>query len=39
MAACALQFESGEIGIYQILASNRVRGPAALPMTRGHLYR
>ncbi len=38
MSACALQFESGEIGVYQIVASNRTPGPAALPMTRRHLY-
>ena len=38
MAACALEFESGEIGVYQVLASKRAVGPAALPLTRGHLY-
>ncbi len=38
MAACALEFESGEIGVYQILASKRVVGAALLPMTRSHLY-
>jgi cyclopropane-fatty-acyl-phospholipid synthase len=38
MAACALEFESGEIGVYQVLASKRAVGPAALPLTREHLY-
>ncbi len=38
MAACALEFESGEIGVYQVLASKRAVGPALLPLTRGHLY-
>jgi cyclopropane-fatty-acyl-phospholipid synthase len=38
MAACALQFESGEIGIYQVLASKRAAGVPELPLTRGHLY-
>ncbi|NSL55068.1 SAM-dependent methyltransferase [Uliginosibacterium aquaticum] len=38
MAACALEFESGEIGIYQVLASKRVRSPTALPLTRRYLY-
>jgi cyclopropane-fatty-acyl-phospholipid synthase len=38
MAACALQFESGEIGIYQVLASKRALGIPDLPLTRRHLY-
>lgn len=38
MAACALQFDSGEIGIYQILASKRAVGVPDLPLTRRHLY-
>ena len=38
MAACALQFESGEIGIYQVLASKRALGVPDLPLTRRHLY-
>jgi cyclopropane-fatty-acyl-phospholipid synthase len=38
MAACALQFESGEIGIYQVLASKRAGGVPDLPLTRRHLY-
>ena len=39
MAACALEFESGEIGVYQVLASKRSVGAALLPLTRQHLYR
>lgn len=38
MAACALQFESGEIGIYQVLAAKRAAGIPDLPLTRRHLY-
>jgi cyclopropane-fatty-acyl-phospholipid synthase len=38
MAACALQFESGEIGIYQVLANKRSAGIPDLPLTRRHLY-
>lgn len=38
MAACALQFESGEIGIYQVLAAKRAVGNPELPLTRRHLY-
>jgi cyclopropane-fatty-acyl-phospholipid synthase len=38
MAASALQFESGEIGIYQVLASKRAVGVPDLPLTRWHLY-
>lgn len=38
MSACALDFQCGEIGIYQVLASKRANQPAALPLTRRHLY-
>ena len=38
MAACALEFESGEIGIYQVSASKRAAGTASLPLTRRHMY-
>jgi cyclopropane-fatty-acyl-phospholipid synthase len=41
MAACALEFEFGEIGVYQLLACKRAAGAAStapLPLTRGHLY-
>ena len=39
MSACALDFEAGSIGIYQVLASKRAAGMPALPLTRCHLYR
>jgi cyclopropane-fatty-acyl-phospholipid synthase len=38
MAACALEFESGEIGIYQVLAAKRNAGNPTWPLTRRHLY-
>ena len=38
MAACALEFESGEIGVYQILASKRALGTTSMPLTRQHMY-
>ncbi len=38
MAACALEFEAGGVGIYQVLASRRAEGSPALPLTRRHLY-
>jgi cyclopropane-fatty-acyl-phospholipid synthase len=38
MSACALQFEAGDIGIYQILAGKRAPGFPAVPLTRRHLY-
>ncbi len=38
MAACALDFEAGTTGIYQILASRPNRGEWPLPLTRGDLY-
>ncbi len=37
MAGCALQFEAGYMGVYQILAAKRVRGLLALPLTRRDL--
>jgi cyclopropane-fatty-acyl-phospholipid synthase len=39
MAGCALEFESGHLGIYQVLASKRSVQSAGLPLTRRHLYR
>jgi cyclopropane-fatty-acyl-phospholipid synthase len=39
MAACALEFESGHIGIYQILAGKRAPGSLPLPLTRPALCR
>ena len=38
MTTCALEFESGEIGVYQVLASKRTAGATSLPLTRRHLY-
>jgi cyclopropane-fatty-acyl-phospholipid synthase len=38
MAASAMQFEAGDIGIYQILAAKRAAGTLPLPPTRRHLY-
>lgn len=38
MAACALEFEAGGTGIYQILASKRYRGRWSVPLTRDDLY-
>ncbi|MBC7756016.1 MAG: class I SAM-dependent methyltransferase [Bdellovibrio sp.] len=38
MAASALEFEGGELGIYQILAAKRSMGLTKLPLTRRHLY-
>ncbi len=38
MAASALEFESGELGIYQALAIKRNTGASPLPLTRRHLY-
>jgi cyclopropane-fatty-acyl-phospholipid synthase len=37
MSASALEFESGNLGIYQILARRR-GAEAAMPLTRRHLY-
>ena len=34
MAGCALPFEHGAIGVYQILAANRRDGLVGLPLTR-----
>ena len=39
MAACALEFEAGGTGIYQIVASKRDRGTWPVPLTRRDLYR
>jgi cyclopropane-fatty-acyl-phospholipid synthase len=38
MTACALDFEAGPIGIYQILAAKRTAGNLPLPLTRRYLY-
>lgn len=39
MAACALHFEEGNSGIYQILASKRAPFSNSVPLTRRDLYR
>jgi cyclopropane-fatty-acyl-phospholipid synthase len=38
MAASASEFESGQLGLYQILACKRDGQPMPLPLTRDHLY-
>ncbi|HEV7613548.1 MAG TPA: cyclopropane-fatty-acyl-phospholipid synthase family protein [Steroidobacteraceae bacterium] len=38
MAACALEFEAGGVGIYQVLASKRAEGSLPLPLTRRYMY-
>ena len=38
MATCAMEFESGDIGVYQVLAARRAAGVTSLPLTRRHLY-
>jgi cyclopropane-fatty-acyl-phospholipid synthase len=38
MAACALEFESGGVGIYQVLAAKRTAGTLPLPLTRRYMY-
>ena len=38
MAACALDFEGGDIGIYQVLAAKRASGNVPIPLTRRYLY-
>ena len=38
MAACALEFEAGGVGIYQVLASKRAEGGLPLPLTRRYMY-
>jgi cyclopropane-fatty-acyl-phospholipid synthase len=38
MAACALHFEDGDIGVYQILASKRALNTVPVPMSRRDIY-
>ncbi|AWI52608.1 cyclopropane-fatty-acyl-phospholipid synthase [Aquabacterium olei] len=38
MAASALQFEQGDVSVYQVLASRRVQGVSPLPLTRADVY-
>ena len=37
MTACALEFEAGDLGAYQIMSSKRAGSFLALPLTRNHL--
>jgi cyclopropane-fatty-acyl-phospholipid synthase len=39
LAVVSIAFEQGTIGIFQTLASRRIRGPSGLPPTRADLYR
>jgi cyclopropane-fatty-acyl-phospholipid synthase len=39
LAACSITFERNNAGVYQTLASKRMRGPTDLPPTREDLYR
>ena len=39
LASCSIVFSRNACGIYQTLASKRVRGPSGLPPTRADLYR
>lgn len=39
MAGCAVEFEAGGTGIYQILASKREGGAWPVPLTRADIYR
>jgi cyclopropane-fatty-acyl-phospholipid synthase len=38
MTACALDFEAGRIGVYQVLAGKRAPGNLPLPLTRHYMY-
>ena len=39
LAACSIVFQRNSCGLYQTLASKRVKGPVGLPPTRADLYR
>ncbi len=39
LAACSITFERNNCGLYQTLASKRVRGSVGLPPTRSDIYR
>ena len=39
LAACSIGFARNSVGIFQTLASRRVRGPSGLPPSREDLYR
>lgn len=38
MAACALSFEAGDVGVYQVLAAKRAKGSNPVPLTRRDVY-
>lgn len=38
LSGCSLAFERNAVGIYQTLASRRIRGPSELPPSRADLY-
>lgn len=38
LAGCSIAFTRNTVGVYQTVASRRVRGPATLPSTRADLY-
>lgn len=38
MVACALAFEGGDVGVYQVLAAKRGKGGFPVPLTRRDLY-
>ena len=38
LAACSIAFERNNVGVYQTLASKRVKGASGLPPTRADLY-
>jgi hypothetical protein len=38
LAGCSLAFQRNTVGIFQTLASKRLKGPAELPPTRADLY-
>jgi cyclopropane-fatty-acyl-phospholipid synthase len=39
LSACAVDFEDGSTGVYQILAASRAKGLNPVPLTRRDLYR
>jgi cyclopropane-fatty-acyl-phospholipid synthase len=39
LAACSISFDRNSVGLYQTLASKRIKGSVGLPPTRSDLYR
>ena len=39
LAVSSMAFQHGSIGIFQTLASKRIRGASGMPPTRADLYR